>query len=117
MADLVSTSGTKRVVWQYFGLRNGTDGVAIDDGTAVCRSYRKTVSAKHGNTSNLLAHLCIHHSNLHAEVTAIMNGGKQRVKPGKRQNQQTLTQVVEEAQSYERTGKKWKELTELVALF
>ena len=46
-----------------------------------------------------------------------MKGGKQRVEPGKRQNQQTLTQVVEVAQSYERTGKKWKELTESVAFF
>ena len=75
------------------------------------------MSAKHGNTSNLLAHLRIHHSNLHAEVTATMKGGKQRVEPGKRQNQQTLTQIVEVAQSYERTGKKWKELTESVAFF
>ena len=108
MADLVSKSGTKSVVRQYFGLRKGTDGVAIDDGTVVCRSCRKTVSAKHGNTSNILAHLCIHHSNLHAEVTA---------EPGKHQNQQMLTQVVEVAQSYERTGKKWKELTESVAFF
>ena len=117
MADLVSKSGTKRVVWQYFGLRKGTDGVTIDDETAVCCSCRKTVSAKHGNTLNLLAHLRIHHSDLHAEVTATMKGGKQRVELGKRQNQQTLTQVVEVAQSYERTGKKWKELTESVALF
>ena len=91
MADLVSKSGTKSVVWQYSGLRKGTDGVAIDDGTAVCRSCRKTVSAKHGNASNLLAHLRIHYSNLHAEVTATMKGGKQRVEPGKRQNQQTHT--------------------------
>ena len=75
------------------------------------------MSAKHGNTSNLLAHLRIHHSNLHAEVTATMKGGKQRAELGKRQNQQTLTQVVEVAQSYERTGNNWKELTESVAFF
>ena len=72
MADLVSKSGTESVVWQYFGLRKGTDGVAVDDGTAVCHSCSKTVYVKHGNTSNLLAHLRIHYSNLHAEVTAIM---------------------------------------------
>ena len=108
MVDLVNKSGTDSVVWQYFGLTKETDGVAIDDGTAVCRSCRKTVSAKHGNTSNLLAHLCIHCSNLHTEITATMKGGKQRTELGKRQNQQTLTQVVETAQSYERTRKKWK---------
>ena len=47
----------------------------------------KTVSAKHRNTSNLLAHLHIQHGNLHAEVTATMKGGKQRAEPGKCQNQ------------------------------
>ena len=117
MADLVSKSGTKSVVWQYFGLRKGTDGVAIDDGTAVCCSCRKIVSAKHGNMSYLLAHLRIHHSNLHAEVTAIMKGGKQRVEPGKRQNQQTLAQVVEVAQSYERTGKKMERIDRVGCFF
>ena len=75
MADLVNKSGTDSVVWQYFGLTKETDGVAIDDGTAVCHSCRKTVSTKHGNMSNLLAHLCIHRSNLHTEITATMKAG------------------------------------------
>ena len=113
----MSKSGTKSVVWQYFGLRKGTHSVAIDDETAVCCSCRKTVSAMHGNTSNLSADLPIHHGNLHTEVTTTMKCGKQRAELGKRQNQQTLTQVVETAQSYERMGKKWKELTESVAFF
>ena len=75
------------------------------------------MSAKHVNMSNLLAHLRIHHGNLHAEVTATTEGGKQRAEPGKRPNQQTLTQVVETAQLYARMGKKMKELTESVAFF
>ena len=57
MAKLVSKSGTKSVVWDFFGLELGKDGKPVDDGSAICRSCRKRVLAKHGNTSNLLAHL------------------------------------------------------------
>ncbi len=118
MADLVSKPGTKSVVWQYFGLKKGSGGEAIDDGSGICRSCRKTVAAKHGNTSNLLAHLRIHHGKLHAEVTAAMKRSKQRAEPVKLPaNQSTLTEVVETAQSYERKGGKWKELTESVTFF
>ncbi len=58
------------------------------------------MAAKHGNTSNLLAHLRIHHGKLHAEVTAAMKRSKQRAEPVKLPaNQSTLTEVVETAQS------------------
>lgn len=114
----MSKPGTKSVVWQYFGLKKGANREAIDDGTAVCRSCRKNVTAKHGNTSNLLAHLRIHHGRLHAEVTGAMKRGKQPAEPGKRPaSQPTLTEVVDTAQSYEKKGKKWKELTESVTYF
>ena len=56
MAKLVSKSGTKSVVWDFFGLELRKDGKPVDDGSAICRSCRKRVLAKHGNTSNLLAH-------------------------------------------------------------
>lgn len=76
------------------------------------------MSAKHGNTSNLLAHLWIHRSKIYAEVTESMRGGRQRAEPAKSPaSQQTLMEIVETAQSYERKGKKWKELTEAVTFF
>jgi len=57
MAELVSNPGTKSNVWDYFGLKKWSNGEIVDNGAAVRRSCRKTVAAKHVNTSNLLAHL------------------------------------------------------------
>ena len=34
MTDLVSKPGTKSIVWDYFGLKKGTNGEIVDDGTA-----------------------------------------------------------------------------------
>ena len=36
MADLVSKPGTKSIVWDYFGLKKGTNGETVDDGMAIC---------------------------------------------------------------------------------
>ena len=56
MAELVSKSSMKSIVWDYFSLELGADGKHVDDGSAVCQSRQKQVLAKQGNTSNLLAH-------------------------------------------------------------
>ena len=119
MTDLVSKPGTKSIVWDYFGLKKGANGEIVDDGTATCRSCRKAVQAKQGNTSNLLAHMRIHHGRLHAEVTALMKSGKQQTQTRRvtEKEQPTIEEVIETAQTYERGGKKWKELTESVTYF
>jgi len=57
MADLVSKPGTKSIVWLYYGLKIGVNGEVSDEGTVLCCSCRKTVTAKHGNTSILPTHL------------------------------------------------------------
>ena len=118
MADLVSKPGTKSLVWDYFALKKGINGEPVDDGTAICRSCRKRVQAKQGNTSNLLAHMRIHHGRLHAEVTALMKSGKQQTPTRSiTEKEQPTMEVIETAQTYERGGKKWKELTESVTYF
>ena len=73
MAEVASKSGTKSLVWDYFGLQLDADGKPVDDGSAVCRSCRKRVLAKHGNTSNLLAHLRTNHPAVHSQAKAAMD--------------------------------------------
>lgn len=55
--SVVTKPGTKSIVWDYFGLEKDPEGKPIDDGHVVCRSCLRLVVAKHGNTSNLVAHL------------------------------------------------------------
>ena len=122
MAKLVSKSGTKSVVWDYFSLELGTDGKPVDDGSAICRSCRKQVLAKHGNTSNLLAHLRTSHPALHSKAKAAMDAkGKQPARKATpaptTSSQLTLQESITMAQAYERKGAKWKELTDAVTYF
>ena len=122
MAEVASKSGTKSLVWDYFGLQLGADGKPVDDGSAVCRSCRKRVLAKHGNTSNLLAHLRTNHPAVHSQAKAAMDAkGKLPARKAtpvpSTSSQLTLQKSMTIAQSYERKGAKWKELTDTVTYF
>ena len=39
MAELAGKSGTKSVIWDYFGIEVKADGKPVDNGSAVCRSH------------------------------------------------------------------------------
>ena len=109
----MAKSGTKSIVWDYFGFECGRDGKVIDDGRATCRICRRRAMAKQGNTSNLLSHLRNYHSKLYLEVKAAMAKGS-KPPPPTGMAQPTLAETVENSQKYERKGKKWKDLTEAV---
>ena len=94
--ELVRKAGTKSVVWGYFGLKEGSNGVIFNNGTAICWSCQNKVAAKHRNTSNLLAHLRIHHGELPSEVTALMKSDKR----GKETNESCLAQAINASSSY-----------------
>ena len=76
--ELVPKPGTKSVVWDYFAVKRSPTGAIVDNGKATCRACRKQVMTRHGNTSNLLAHLRTHHGRLYSEVTSAMKGKKRR---------------------------------------
>ena len=117
MSELIAKSGTKSIVWDYFGLERGPDGKPIDDGNVVCRTCRRRVMARHSNTSNLLSHLRTNHAKIHADVKAAMSakGPARRTVVDVRQS--TLAEAVANSQRYERKGKKWKELTDAITYF
>ena len=120
MSDLASKPGMKSIVWDYFGVKKGSNGEIVDNGMVICRSCRKSVVAKHRNTLNLLAHLRIHHGKLFAEATASMKHGKwprEDITSARETQQPTLAHVLETTQDYERKGKRWRELTDGVTYF
>ena len=120
-SELVPKIGTKSVVWEYFGLERGVEGRPIDDGSVVCRSCRRRVLARNGNTSNLLAYLKANHAKIHSEVKAAMSNkvktSVQKTTPTPVNSQPTLVESITKSQRYERRGKKWKELTDAVTYF
>ncbi len=58
--EFVPKPGTKSELWTYFGMKKGSSGKAIDDGSVYCKLCRSRVHAKGGNTSNLRVHLKNH---------------------------------------------------------
>ena len=62
------TKATKSAVWEHFGFERGDDGRPKQEEVGTCWLCKKNVSAKGGNTSNLLTHLKNHHPLKHAEV-------------------------------------------------
>ena len=66
---LVSKSrGRKSAVWIYFGFEADEEGRPKVQDAVICRLCKKSVSAKSGNTSNLLSHLKVHLPQRHLEV-------------------------------------------------
>ena len=122
MAWLAIKSGTNSVIWENFSLEVGADGKPIDDSSVLCQSCRKRVIAKHGNTSNLLAHLGTNYPALHTQAKAAMEGkGKQpacKATPAPpTSSQPTLQESMVMRVAYERKSARWKELTDAVSYF
>ena len=108
MSHLASKPGTKSIVWDYFGVKKGSNRETVDNGTAIYRSCRKFVITKHRNSWNLLSQLRIHHGKLFAEVTGSMKRGKlprEDFTSTRETQQPTLTLVLEKAQDYERKAR------------
>ena len=112
---LLSESGTKSKVWNYFGLQKGADGKPLDIGSAVCRTCHAHVKTKYSNTSNLMAHLKTKHPSLLYQE-AMKSRKTPRIKSTTLPPvaQSTIQESIECAQKYEQKGKKWKELTDSI---
>ena len=121
MSEPVTKSGTKSIVWVYFGLERRADGKAVEDGSATCWTCRKRVLAKQGNTSNFLAYLKTSHPSIYVEANSAMDAkGKRPTRdsaPVPTPSQLTLVQLTTASQKYEQKGRKWKEFTNAVTYY
>ena len=115
---LVSKSrGTKSAVWIYFGFEADEEGRPKVQDAVICRLCEKSVSAKGGNTSNLLSHLKVHHPQRHLEVKkANSKSGKDKdhAKTSKASRQPSLPNTLRSGHKYERKSRKWQQLTDAV---
>ena len=103
VGTLLPKPGTISFIWCYFSLRED-GGKAVDDGKVVCRLCYRSVMAKSGNTSNLMAI----YSQLKKPISA--RAAATRSLP----QQQTIKEAFVVSQPYCRSGQRWKELTDSV---
>ena len=122
MADSSCTIVPKKKVvspvWDYFGLCAGSEGKIIDDGVTVCRQCNGNVRASGGNTSNLLSHLRTHHP---SKYTLVLQAQREKVKESStasssstNASQATLPELFTKTQKYERTTRRWREITDSI---
>ena len=90
-------ANSKSIVWNYFGLKANEHGLALpEEEGPICRTYKKAMPAKGGNTSNLLTHLRDHHPDLYAEAIPHCSHTKKATK-----HQPTLHEVTDKTKKYD----------------
>ena len=100
---MIKNPNITSVVWDYFGLNINPEGSMISEEATfpVCRSYGKSVSAKGGNTTNVLSHLREHHPNLYSEAyPKIARKGTAGSTAAAVVAQPTLQQSIEQSAKY-----------------
>ena len=67
--ELIPKKNTKSPVWNYFGFTPDDEGRPTNYCFPKCRLCFKDVSAKFGNTSNLMKHLRLHHHDEFSDIS------------------------------------------------
>ena len=117
--QLISKKNTKSLVWNYFGFTPDEDGRPTNCSNPKCKLCFKDVSAKFGNTSNLLKHLRLHHRNEFSEISRAQAAEPRPVKSsGKNKSTQpTLQACFEQSRKYSTTSKEHPRLSKAVTNF
>ena len=94
----------------YFGLKANEHGIILpeEEERPICRTCKKAVPAKGGNTSNLLTHLRDHHPDLHAEAVPHCSHTSTARQP-------TLHDVIDKTKKYDPKTSLAQQLNKAVA--
>ena len=111
---LVKKANSKSIVWNYFGLKANEHGIALpeEEERPICRTCKKAVPAKGGNTSNLLTHLRDHHPDLYAEAIPHCSHTTKATK-----HQPTLHEVIDKTKKYAPKSSRAQLLNKAVAYY
>lgn len=71
--EIFRPSKKKSEVWAYFGFMKDANGQLIENHLPVCKTCRRKVSAKGGNTTNLMVHLRDKHAQLYRQLKVSRN--------------------------------------------
>ena len=116
IARSVPKPGSKSTIWEYFTYKQDGNGNLIEDDGIFCNICHRSVSAKSGNTSDLMSHLTNNHKSVHAQLKTAKTSSSTAAKqsPPKQRSIEISFGIV---QPYQRQSKKWKELTDTITHF
>ena len=108
--QLVPKLNTTSPVWKYFALKVYEKGTVKNDEEVVCRLCSKEVVAKGSNTSNLIAHLHVHHPLQYTDYQRLQKERTDKVskKGGAKEMMRSKLQSlnnIEKLKKYDRSSK------------
>ena len=120
--QLVPKPNTTSPVWKYFALEIDEKGKVKNDEEVVYWLCSKEVIAKGSNTSNLISHLRVHHPLQYIDYQKMQKEKDEKVSKagaskGNDVTQTTIVSTMEKLKKYDRSSKKWKQLTDSVTYF
>ena len=110
---LVCKPSTKSVVWFYFSIKAGEDGVPLRNeiNKPICTLCKKIVLAKRFNTTDLVKHLQEHHAEVYTKIAS-----KNNSRP-KQKRQLSLLESLEVTKPYNSNSKRAEEFLLAVTKF
>ncbi len=129
LSELVPKKNTTSTIWQHFSFRPNDRGEPENVDKAVCKLCMKTVTARDGNTSNLRAHLRIHHPLTAARLNLAPSSTSATVstppseadattaRPTTTYTQPTIMGTFEKITKYKKDSVRWKTCTDAVTKY
>ncbi|XP_054593066.2 E3 SUMO-protein ligase ZBED1 [Nothobranchius furzeri] len=111
--EFVFKKGATSVVWNWFGFRPSD----TQQSTIFCRRCKRAVAAKGGNTTNLFHHLKQKHFleyNKAVKARKDASPSTSAVVRPKKLAQQTIGTAINSCTPYDKSSKRWEELTNAV---
>ncbi|XP_019206021.1 zinc finger BED domain-containing protein 1-like [Oreochromis niloticus] len=111
--ELVSKNGATSVVWKWFGFRPSD----THQSRIFCRTCKRAVLAKGGNTTNLFHHLKQKHFLEYKKAVKAreeLSASTSEVVRPKKMTQQTIDVALNSCTPYDKSNKRWGELTNAV---
>ena len=111
--DLVPKKKAKSIVWTWFGFEpNDSEQINI-----ICKLCRDIIRSPDGNTTNLFHHLRKKHPKEHADSQSKKPQIDQPQASTSKLSQPTLMQSFAKATAYEKSSKRWGEITDAVTYY
>lgn len=113
--QLVPKKNAVSVIWTHFGFSKDD----IEQNEVRCRHCRKTVSTPKGNTTNLFQHLKHNHVTEYEQCMAQKKQKETDQRPATSASvkQMSITQAFTNATQYEKSSRRWKEITDAICYY
>ncbi|KAF3859919.1 hypothetical protein F7725_000174 [Dissostichus mawsoni] len=108
--ELIPKKGATSVVWKWFGYKRSD----IEQTTVLCKVCRKSIAAKHGNTTNLFQHLRQRHAVEWQECVALRDADASSSHKVPAKKQVTLAEAFSSVIPYDKKGPRWQAITDAV---